>query len=72
MANKKHRMNDPSLQIDNLQINKLFELQGGVTLTTVLSVGHVSHEDTWTTLWTLVSQLSDLSITINLIVVKDS
>lgn len=43
-----------------------------MALTTVLSVTHVSHEDTDTTVWTLSSQLSDLSVAVDLVVVQDS
>ena len=45
-----------------------------MTLTTVLSVLHVSHEDTSTTgdRWTLSSQSLDLSVVVNLVVGQHS
>ncbi len=43
-----------------------------MALTTVLSVTHVGHEDTNTTVWTLPSQLGNLSVTVDLVVVQDS
>lgn len=48
------------------------ELEGGVTLTTVLSVWVVSHENTSTTVRTLSSQSLDLSVVVNLVVGQDS
>lgn len=48
------------------------KLEGSVTLTTVLSVRVVSHEDTSTTVRTLSSQSLDLTVVVNLVVGQDS